>query len=135
MQAPGGRTAYLSELRSGGEALVVDASGRTRAAPVGRCKIEARPMVLVEARTAAGELVSTILQNAETVRLVGPAAGGGSGDGGSSSGGGGRQQSGAEQRWRAVSVSQLQPGDKVFLLEQEGARHTGIAIQERINEV
>jgi 3-dehydroquinate synthase II len=45
IQAPGGRTAYLSELKTGSEVLIADAAGRTRTAVVGRCKIEARPMV------------------------------------------------------------------------------------------
>ena len=41
-----GRTAYLSELRSGSEVVVVDgASGRQRTALVGRVKIESRPLV------------------------------------------------------------------------------------------
>lgn len=120
IQAPDGKTAYLSELRSGSEVLVSDASGRTRAAVVGRCKVEARPMVLVEAQTADGQTVSTMLQNAETVRVVGPAASGGGG---------------GKAAWQAISVSRLAAGDKVFLLQQEGARHTGIAIQERINEL
>ena len=45
LQAPNGRTAYLSELSSGAEVLVVDAAGRTRTAVVGRIKLEARPLV------------------------------------------------------------------------------------------
>jgi 3-dehydroquinate synthase class II len=45
VQAPGGKTAYLSELSSGSEVLVADAAGRTRTAVVGRCKVEVRPMV------------------------------------------------------------------------------------------
>jgi len=124
IQVPGGKTAYLSELSSGSEVLVTDAQGRTRTAVVGRCKVEARPMMLVEAETADGQAVSTMLQNAETVRLVGPVAAAAVCGGG-----------GGGQEWRAVSVSQLAAGDKVFLLQQEGARHTGIAIQERINEL
>ena len=40
-----GKTAYLSELVSGSEVTVVDPSGHTRQALVGRCKIEKRPMV------------------------------------------------------------------------------------------
>lgn len=141
IQAPGGKTAYLSELRSGSEVLVTDASGATRAAVVGRCKIEARPMMLVEAEALGGEVVSTLLQNAETVRLVGPVGGGGGGSCGSGSGGGGggsRESSsggGSSGGWRAVSVSQLAAGDRVYLLQQGGARHTGIAIEERISEL
>jgi 3-dehydroquinate synthase class II len=134
-RAPGGRTAYLSELRSGAEVVVADADGRARAAVVGRCKVEARPMVLVEAVTAGGDVISTLLQNAETVRLIGPAPGGsGSGSGGNGSGSGSGSGSGGA-KWRAVSVSELAEGDEVFVLEQAAARHTGIAIEERISEV
>jgi 3-dehydroquinate synthase class II len=39
-----------------------------------------------------------------------------------------------QQTWRAESVSELQPGQEVYLLLQEAARHTGISIQERISE-
>lgn len=45
LQLPGGRTGYLSELRSGAEVMVADAHGATRTALVGRVKIEARPLV------------------------------------------------------------------------------------------
>lgn len=47
---PGGRTCYLSELKSGKEVIVVDQKGRQRIAIVGRVKIESRPLVLVEAK-------------------------------------------------------------------------------------
>ena len=43
--APGGRTAYLAELRAGAAVLVADAAGRVRPEVVGRCKVERRPMV------------------------------------------------------------------------------------------
>ncbi len=45
VHAPGGRTAYLSELRSGDEVVVVDPEGKQRVAIVGRVKIESRPLV------------------------------------------------------------------------------------------
>lgn len=45
----GGCTKYLSDLKSGSEVLVVNASGHVRPALVGRVKIESRPLVLVEA--------------------------------------------------------------------------------------
>lgn len=44
--APGGRTAYLAELKSGSEVLVADAKGRRRVAIVGRVKVERRPLVI-----------------------------------------------------------------------------------------
>lgn len=43
--APGGRTAYLAELKSGLEVVVADAQGRQRTAIVGRVKVERRPLV------------------------------------------------------------------------------------------
>lgn len=46
VHCPGGRTAYLSELRSGSEVVVIDAAGLQRNAVVGRVKIETRPLVL-----------------------------------------------------------------------------------------
>ena len=45
MHAPGGRTAYLSELAAGAEVVAVNAAGRQRGATVGRVKIETRPLV------------------------------------------------------------------------------------------
>lgn len=42
---PGDRTAYLSELKSGMEVLVVSSAGAQRVAIVGRVKIETRPLV------------------------------------------------------------------------------------------
>ena len=42
---PQGRTAYLSELHSGQEVIVVNSEGQQRSAIVGRVKIETRPLV------------------------------------------------------------------------------------------
>ncbi|KDO72522.1 hypothetical protein CISIN_1g015764mg [Citrus sinensis] len=50
---PGGKTCYLSELKSGKEVIVVDQKGRQRTAVVGRVKIESRPLILVEAKALA----------------------------------------------------------------------------------
>lgn len=110
--APVGKTRYLAELRSGDEVEVADAGGRRRRALVGRVKIERRPLVLVEAATAEGQSYSILLQNAETVKLVGPEGAG----------------------WRAVAVSVLAPGDVLYVLEQGAARHTGVSIEESITE-
>jgi 3-dehydroquinate synthase class II len=72
--------------------------------------------VLVEAKTSDGGYHSILLQNAETVRLIGP-------------------DDGSDTGWRAISVSKLQVGDELLLLLQgDGARHTGILILEQISE-
>lgn len=67
----GGRTAYLSELHTGSQVMVVDAQGRSRTVLVGRVKIESRPLLLVEVEVE-GHRHSVLLQNAETVCLVTP---------------------------------------------------------------
>ena len=46
---PGGKTAYLSELRAGDDVTCVNEDGHTRVMTVGRAKVEQRQMVLVEA--------------------------------------------------------------------------------------
>ncbi|XP_059449986.1 uncharacterized protein LOC132180980 isoform X3 [Corylus avellana] len=74
---PGGKTCYLSELKTGKEVIVVDQKGQQRTAIVGRVKIETRPLILVEAKRDSENqtLYSILLQNAETVALVCPCQG------------------------------------------------------------
>lgn len=99
-----------------------------------------RLQMLVEAETAEGQRHSTLLQNAETVRLVGPkdSAPAAAGSAASESAAAGSSTDGsiaaARQQWQAVAVTELRPGQQVYLLRQAGARHTGISIQENINE-
>ncbi|KAL9427362.1 hypothetical protein AB3S75_029537 [Citrus x aurantiifolia] len=114
---PGGKTCYLSELKSGKEVIVVDQKGRQRTTVVGRVKIESRSLILVEAKTNSGDqtLYSIILQNAETVALVSPCKGTG-------------------EQEKAIPVTSLKVGDEVLLRVQGAARHTGIEIQEFIVE-
>lgn len=115
---PGGKTSYLSEIRTGNEVIVVDIHGRQRTAIVGRVKIESRPLILVEAKIDSAEVAecSILLQNAETVSLVCPPC------------------QDKEARQLAVPVSTIKVGDQVLLSLQEGARHTGIQIEEFIIE-
>ncbi len=107
---PGGKTRYLAELRSGEEALVVNAEGASQPAVIGRVKIEKRPLLLVEGRTRDGIQAALILQNAETVRLA---------------------VSGGE----SISVVSLKKGDEVLGHVSGGARHFGIKIEETIREI
>jgi 3-dehydroquinate synthase II len=104
----GEKTRYLSELKSGDEVTITDAEGLTRTAIVGRSKIEKRPMILIEAEVD-GERVSTLLQNAETIKLIGA-------DG------------------TSKPVTDLKPGDEVLVHLEGGGRHFGMAIDESIIE-
>jgi len=105
---PDGKTAYLSDLSIGGEVMVTDSKGKAHSAIIGRTKIERRPLLLVDA-VAGTAKVSLILQNAETIRLVGE-------DG------------------RAISVVQLKLGDRILGTVLEGGRHFGMAVKETIRE-
>ncbi|SPD72181.1 3-dehydroquinate synthase [uncultured Desulfobacterium sp.] len=108
VMAPGGKTRYLSELTAGDQVTRVNAKGKTMALVVGRVKIERRPLLLVEATGPNGQ-VSTILQNAETIRLVGT-------------------------NGEAISVVKLKPGDEVLAYVEEAGRHFGHKIKETIME-
>ena len=108
IMVPGNKTRYLSELEAGDSVLIVDKNGKTRESIVGRCKIEKRPLILLEAKYEDIKIKS-LLQNAETIRVV-------------------------SSQGEAVSVSDLQPGDKVKVFIDDSARHFGMAIDETIIE-
>jgi len=108
VMAPGGKTRYLSEVKAGDEILAVDRDGNTRSVIVGRVKIEKRPLILVEAESG-GETYKTLLQNAETITLVGK-------DG------------------KPVSIAKLKVGDEVQVYTLRKARHFGLEIEESIIE-
>jgi 3-dehydroquinate synthase II len=97
------RTTYLLELNAGDEVLVVNRKGQTRLTNVARVKIERRPMILVEAEYE-GKRIKTILQNAETIRLV--------------------------TLSNSKSVAELKTGDKVLAHVAEGGRHFGTLVKE-----
>ena len=104
---PDGSTKYLSELKSGDPVLLVSRDGSARSSSVGRCKVEKRPMVILEA-TDGSTKYSTILQNAETVRVVTPNG--------------------------SISVSEIKADDIILVRTEKGGRHFGMAIEETINE-
>lgn len=108
VMVPGGRTRYLSELAAGDEIMGVNAAGLGMPLLVGRVKIERRPLLLVEATGPKGP-VSTILQNAETIRLV-------------------------DQQGEAISVVKLKPADEVLGYVEDAGRHFGHKIEETITE-
>ncbi|MGB9629587.1 MAG: 3-dehydroquinate synthase II [Thermodesulfobacteriota bacterium] len=104
----GGETKYLSEVKAGDRALVVNFEGKSYPTVIGRAKIERRPLVLVEAEEG-GKIVSVILQNAETIRLTQP-------DG------------------SPISLVDLKVGSEVLVYREELGRHFGVGINEKIVE-
>lgn len=109
VRVPGNRTRYLGELSAGDPVLVTAHDGSTYTAYTGRVKIEKRPMLLVEATDDEGTVYTSILQNAETIRLVKP-------DG------------------SPISVVKLQSGDHILAYLEKGGRHFGMAVDESITE-
>jgi 3-dehydroquinate synthase II len=107
-RVPGGKTRYLSELSAGDPVLIIDFTGKTTVGTVGRIKVEKRPLMLITANYGDKKITS-ILQNAETIRLTSPEG-------------------------KAVSVVGLKPGDKVLVACEAGGRHFGHKIEESITE-
>ena len=104
----GGETKYLSEVRAGDEALIVNFEGKSHPAVVGRAKVERRPLALVEAEEG-GETISAILQNAETIRLT-------------------------QADGKAVSLVDLKVGSEVLVYREKMGRHFGVRVDETIME-
>ena len=97
-------TRYLQEFKAGDEVILVNREGKTRKTNVGRIKIEIRPLILVEGQVE-GKTIKTILQNAETIRVVTPKA--------------------------SKPVTELKPGDEVMVhLAARGGRHFGISVPD-----
>jgi 3-dehydroquinate synthase II len=97
-------TRYLSELKAGDEVLIANREGNMRQTSVGRVKIEFRPLILVEAEVE-GKKIKTILQNAETIRLVTVKG--------------------------SKPVTELKAGDEVLAhMAARGGRHFGVSVAD-----
>lgn len=108
VRTPEGGTKYLGEVKSGDEVQIVDTDGKTREAIVGRSKIERRPMFRVVAETEDGDVVETLLQNAETIKVQ-------TDDG-------------------RTAVTDLAVGDEILIYYEDTARHFGETVEETIIE-
>jgi len=97
-------TRYLQEFKAGDEIVIVNREGKTRKAHVGRIKIEVRPLILIEAQVE-NKIIKTILQNAETIRVVTPKG--------------------------SKPVTELGQNDKVVVhLAAKGGRHFGVSVPD-----
>jgi 3-amino-4-hydroxybenzoic acid synthase len=103
------RTNYMTELSAGSSVLIVGLNGETRKSAVGRMKTELRPLRLIEARFATGEVINVIMQDDWHVRVFSPEG-------------------------QPLNVTELRPGDKVMAYKATPGRHVGIKIDENIVE-
>ena len=108
IRVAGNKTRYLSELSSGDSVVIVDHKGNAEPCIVGRLKIEKRPLMFIKA-LASNKEITTIVQNAETIRLTDP-------------------------KGQPVSVVKLKQGDTVLVAIEEAGRHFGHKIDENITE-
>jgi 3-amino-4-hydroxybenzoic acid synthase len=105
----GNRTDYMSELRAGSPVMIVDRTGSTRRASVGRMKTEVRPLRLIEAEFASGERINILMQDDWHVRIFSDDA-------------------------RPLNITELKPGDKVLGHLARPGRHVGLKVDEHIIE-
>ena len=108
VMTPGNKTRYLSELEAGDEVITINSKGEAKTAIIGRSKIERRPLLMIEAENN-GQKIRTLVQNAETIRLV-------------------------SDKGEPISVADIKVGDKILAYFTDGARHFGMAIEEQIIE-
>ena len=101
--AADGKTTYLSEV-TGDTLVVASTDGSTREATVGRAKVEPRPCVQVDLQPGG----SVFLQQAETVRLAGPAG--------------------------PLPVKRVQVGDEVLVRPDSMGTHVGQRISVPVDE-
>ncbi|MEZ4308318.1 MAG: 3-dehydroquinate synthase II [Polyangiaceae bacterium] len=105
----GNRTDYMTELKAGSPVMIVDRTGATRRATVGRMKTEVRPLRLIEAELSGGERVNVILQDDWHVRVFSDDA-------------------------KPLNITELRPGDRVLAYGAQPGRHVGIKVDEHIVE-
>tara|TARA_Y100000588_G_scaffold378784_1_gene459844 strand:- start:5298 stop:6164 length:867 start_codon:yes stop_codon:yes gene_type:complete len=103
-----GKTKYLSELNSGDEVAIVSEKGVHESATIGRLKIENRPLLMIRFATPEYQ-GQVVVQQAETVRLVSSEKG-------------------------AISVTNLEPGDRISVVTDNRVRHIGIAVEGEVTE-
>ena len=113
-----GRTKYLDEVRPGDQLLVMDSDGRARTLTVGRCKVEPRPLLLIEFE-ADGARGQVFLQQAETVRVLVRGA---------------QERTPEEGRLEVRSVTELKEGERLVVRRSSKGTHVGRVIAAQVEE-
>ncbi len=89
---------------------MLNSSGKTKSAIIGRLKIEKRPFLLIKWTDEDNNQGGTLLQQAETVRLVLPSR-------------------------ELISITEILPKDKIFGITFKTGRHIGIPIKAEVSEI
>lgn len=103
------KTDYMSELKSGDSVMIAGIDGKLRKAPIGRMKIEVRPLRLIGVKFKNGNTVNVIMQDDWHVRIF-------------------------SHEGKPENITELKIGDKVLGYATEPGRHVGIKINENILE-
>lgn len=106
---PDNHTRYLAELESGSEILAVNVHGKARRITVGRAKVETRPLLLIEAKSADNRAINVIAQDDWHVRVLGSGA-------------------------SVHNITELKKGDRVLGYTMDAQRHVGYPIREFLHE-
>jgi len=134
-----GSAKYLSEVQAGDQVKVVNRQGQARGVPVGRCKIESRPLVKVAFEWGEGgreggreerKTAQVFLQQAETVRFVGNLEGVSIEDWGDEN----LLQQGRDRQREGISVTEVCVGDVVLVRARSKGTHLGRTIEAKVEE-
>lgn len=106
---PEDRTHYLADLELGHTVLVVDTSGNGRSVPVGRVKIEKRPLISIDFKDKDGDTGNIIVQADWHVRIM-------------------------DAEGKPLHVTHCKPGTKLMGWKTAAARHCGNPISEQLIE-
>ena len=128
-----GTTKYLAEVKAGDEvALFSSETGRRsprRMGTVGRCKIEPRPMLMVEFAvdgTEDGPAAALFLQQAETVRLATLSS--------SRDAAGAKREASLNLRHERTPVTSMKPGNILRVALSSCGTHIGKRIRSSVTE-
>lgn len=129
-----GGTKYLAEVKAGDQvALFSSETGRPsprKAGTVGRCKIEPRPMLMVEfatdGQTEDGPAATLFLQQAETVRLATLSS--------SRDAAGAKGEASLDLRHGRTPVTSIKPGNILRVALSSSGTHIGKRIRSSVTE-
>lgn len=105
----GEETVYVADLEPGQHVQIYNLIGQFRFVPIGRMKIEKRPLLRIEVELEDGDCISATLQASESVHLL-------------------------EKERGVYPILKLKPGFRVYCVKDQPGRHLGKKVEEEIIE-